>query len=162
MFRAPGSIDENFDSPANLFQSVWTMLILFIILLFIAHAIIFRPTHVAQSQNRLSKIGKASWALSSLFPGASKHWGVVGPLMAATFLWTAFMALTLANTGMSTNVLIAIATPSYSRLFSMDISEAIIAQQGAWLTFAKLWWVFIPINLLFVIAMEIRERRKTV
>ena len=162
MFRAPSSIDENFDSPANLFQSVWTMLILFIILLFIAHAIIFRPTHVAQSQNRLNKIGKASWALSSLFPGASKHWGVVGPLMAATFLWTAFMALTLANNGVSTNVLIAIATPSYSNIFNMDISEAIIAQQGAWLTFAKLWWVFIPINLLFVIAMEIRERRKTV
>ncbi len=155
------SLDDNLDGSMNPFKNTWSLAISILLLLVIVHAIIFRPKNTTPTTGKRNTLAKVSWALSSLFPGASRHWGVVGPLMAATFLWTAFMALTLAHTGVSTNVLIAIATPSYSRLFSMDISEAIIAQQGAWLTFAKLWWVFIPINLLFVIAMELRERRKT-
>lgn len=126
------------------------MLFALFMLAFMLVGLVKRDEITAHEQKR----SLPGWALSMLIPGASRHWSAAGPLFALLFFTAALAAYMLSNSqGMATNVLMAIAIPSFHKYFG--ISEYYHgADEALWRQLASYWWVLLVANLVFVGAME--------
>lgn len=139
----PG-MDLMFDSWGIAIQSILYMLML--------HALIWRPERKLQVMNKRRVIG---WAISSLVPGASRHWGVCGASVCVAWLTScaAMGAYIMVNDQLTTNTLAMLTMSAFSRSFGVDTTLSMSADLP-WVTFAKAWWVFLLVNLVCVAIME--------
>lgn len=106
---------------------------------------------IVEHQRKLSLPG---YAASMLIPGASRHWSVAGPFITVAFVVALLSGWALSRfDGISTNMLMGIALPSFTRYFG-----AYEAYHGLdelfWRQLARSWWVFVVVNLLFVAVAE--------
>lgn len=130
---------------APLSMGLLTMLMMALVLVSLAR---WQPT--AEYDDR----GVFGWAVGSLVPGASRHYGPLGAPVLAAFIVSVVVSLSLIETdGAATNILDSIATFSGLGFYG---DQEFFAQdhQATARTLASLWWVFILGNLAFVALME--------
>lgn len=121
-----------------------------VMLVLLLLGIFSRPATIEHEQQK-SLLG---WALTSIMPGASRHWGVLGGLVAALFIACLInFSFTLTLGGDHTNIMDALATPSFKRVYGAS-SPFRGGTQGAILWWAQHWWSFLALNAAFVVVME--------
>lgn len=102
------------------------------------------------------KLGWPAWALSLLLPGASKQYGVFGPIVTVIFITAAICAETMGSSGgQFTSVLDAIAVPSYGRIFGVISSGA--TPDTPFHLLGKALWLIFGAHIVFIALMEWRS-----
>lgn len=121
-----------------------------ILLIFGLAAMVTPRSHV---ELKAPKYGQLGWALGLIVPGASKQYHVLGPFVCILFITSVLCAMTMSNTdGVFTNMLDAIAVPSFSRYFGL--SSPYEPEQTFFHTLGRWWWALLVAHFAFIVVME--------
>lgn len=151
VFQMADSISDGAESAATSWLSAApAALFALLMLAFMLVGLVKREEIIAHETKR----SLPGWALSMIFPGASRHWSAIGPLFALLFFTAMVSAYMLSKSdGVATNILMAIAMPSFNKYFG--ISEYFYGpEETFWRQIADYWWVFLLINFAYVGVME--------